>query len=229
MLYLEHQNGSSTVGLLTASAIFVALLVYANQFAFNDRNNEDSKSVDVQPQNTKPHGGDKSAPIVATEGVISKPKLQSSTSELALAEIDEAPTQAAAVKVQPQDSASSVASQSTMLANVTHWNPYPSYYPAYYGSADQAAMNYTNDYSAGLNNAQQLDAYVRANNRANGRGNMDGDADFTFTMNFKSRARMDANTDFDTDIDTYANAYQQHLYNQNAVYQPNYGYNYYRY
>jgi len=227
MLNRLQQQGSSTVGLLTATAIFIGLLVYANQFAFNNSDNnlislfinktpEPVSTQSVEPVSTT----DTDTIQPSSQGIFETPTLTEETS-------NEVVNSAAAMPLAKQNSNASpeveVAVQRAMpQSNTMSVNYTPG---RWYG--DQAAMSSYNTQNAGFNNNQQYYSTSRANGRGNGRGKMNSDGEFNFSMKFKSRARMDANSDFDSNLSAYGNTYQQYLNNLNAVSNPAYGYNYY--
>jgi surface antigen len=228
-MFKRLQHGSSAVGLLTATAIFVGLLIYANQFAFNKNDNSIISSF-----------LNKTSDPVVTQSVDAETSVDTSTIQPSSQGIFDTPTLTQENEDEVVSTREIIAldkdnSETTLVteSHVQQSSPKPGLMPVNYSTGqwngDQAAVYGYSTHNGRFNNNQQYLVNSRAYGRGNGRGKMNGDGDFNFSMKFKSRARMDANTDFDSDLASYGNTYQQHLYNLNAASNPYYGYNYYRY
>jgi hypothetical protein len=226
MLKFELQKGSSTVGLLTATLIYVGLLVYANQYAFKvDRVNTSASNasqlaepvtlnteadIDTVATATQDH---EEAPVQTTVVQISTDQ----TTQTKLTNPEQALPEADVVK-----------NDASMIPVVQ-----PAVFQPVYPSRSNFDQRFGSAQTAGFNNSQRYNtdsrAYTYSNGRGNGRGKMDGDGEFNFSIKFKSRGRMDANSDFDTDMAAYQNAYQYSGYDMNSATNPYFAYNYYRY
>lgn len=229
MLKLTQQQGSSTVGLFTATAIFIGLLIYANQFAFKNSDNSFLASL----INSSPVSTD-------TQTLTAVSVTDTDTVQPSPQGIFKTPTLIEEDRKEPVNTAESVSQVDVNPANSNdiEWSaiqPIPqddvkplSYVPGqWYG--DQSNLSFYDAHRAGINNNHQYYTNARANGRGNGRGNLNGDGEFNFSMKFKSRARMDANSDFDSNLATYGNTYQQNGYGFNTVSHPSFGYNHYNY
>jgi hypothetical protein len=229
MLIRLQQQGSSTVGLLTATAIFIGLLVYADQFAFNKSENSLLSSfINNTPETVTTLPVESLSSIdtdtiqPSSQGIFETPTLtQENSNEVAYS--------TEAMQLDKQNSnVSTDAEMAVPLAQPQTITMPVNYMPGrWYG--DQAAMSSYNTQNAGFNNNQQYYSTTRANGRGNGRGKMNGDGEFNFSMKFRARGRMDGNSDFDSNLGTYGNAYQQNLYNVHAVSNPAYRYSYFSY
>jgi hypothetical protein len=235
MFKLLQQKGSSTVGLLTATAIFIGLLVYANQFAFNNNDNSLLSSLfnkSPDPVTTE------SVEVLAspdTDTIQPSPQGIFETPTLSPEDSNEVANASEALRHEQDNSESSVNAELSAPRLIAQSQPYPQavVIPVNYASgnwnSDQVAATFYNNQYTGFNNNQQYRSTSRANGRGNGRGKMNGDGDFNFSMKFKARGRLDANSELDSNLTAYGNAYQQNLYNLNAQSSPAYSYTYYRY
>ncbi len=234
MLKQLQQTGSSTAGLLTASAIFIALLVYTNQYAFNNSNQGIFSSLfssDAEPEintaQTADTDGDTGTIQPSHQGIFETPTLAENNSQQTTSEVTQ-PIVSVASEDNSATSNEEVSMGEPKVPSVAQARAVPaSYVPQ--PSLDQTAMYANQGYYTGLNGNQFYTTDARSNGQGRGRGSMNSDGEFNFSMKFKSRARMDADTDMNADSHVYGNAYQQHLYNQNTAAYPVYGYHYYRY
>ncbi len=238
MFKLIQQKGSSSAGLLTATAIFIGLLVYANQFAFNNSENSFLSLLIDKTFNTHKSSDNVADPSVEVLSSVDTDTIQPSTQGIfetpTLApedkKVDVNSTRSAELeKLTPETSTDielaanpALSQPGIMSVNYVsgHWYGKQSY-------DDQAAL--AAYHNAWFNTGQQYYSTTRANGRGNGRGKMNGDGEFNFSMKFKARGRMDADSDFDSNLVADGNVYQQNLYNVNAFYNPAYRYNYYSY
>ena len=239
MLKQLQQTGSSTTGLLTASAIFIALLVYTNQYAFNNSNQGIFSSLfssDSEPEintaQTANAEGNTGTIRPLHQGIFETATIAENNNQETIGETTETVVSAASennsATSNKEVSMTAVQVQAQMQA-VAQGKAMPVSYAAVNPSQDQASMYTYQGYYTGLNGNQFYTTDARSNGQGRGRGSMKGDGEFNFSMKFKSRARMDADADMNADSSAYGNAYQQHLYNQNTAAYPVYGYHYYRY
>ncbi len=233
MFKLIQQKGSSSVGLLTASAIYIGLLVYANQFAFSNSDNSFLSSFTSQsPDNVAVPSLEAESSVdtgtiqPSSQGIFATPTLTSQD----LNEADSSLQSADITKQNPAPSTDVVfVAKQLMLTGKDETQPYVANQMVNQGYAGQTALTSYQYQNAGFNNNQQYYSTTRANGRGNGRGKMNSDGAFNFSMSFKARGRMDADSDFDGNLVTDGNAYQHHLYNTNIVSNPAYRYSYYNY
>ena len=229
----QQQTGSSTAGLLTATIIFIALLVYADQFAFNDNHQGWIATLLNPVAGPAPESGFSVTPATDTDTIPQLAQGVFETSTIADESEKNIPVTTEEVASRPEiisrvvDEKSAArplqapATQDAVFAQEA--------YPAAYNTGDRASVSAYHGNFAGINGNQYYIADSRANGQGRGRGTLKSDGEFNFSMSFKSRARMDADTDLNADSTVYGNAYQQQLYHQNTAAYPGYGYNYYRY
>lgn len=233
MTTVSHQNGSSsTLGLLTASSIFVGILAYATYYGFDESSMPSLFSASTA-ENTEVVVPSLVQP--GEKGIFASPtlvKADDSVSEISFNEVasnsveQQSVASALSVLNSVPESLSNNSIKPTDAPRVTKAiAPLPKYsgYPT-----DDRWTGYMNH-----RNAANLDGrgYYTGRGYGNGSGRgdsaFDGDGSFDFNMSFKGRARMDADSDFDgsTDFNGYSNYRSSYgYYQQPSIYTQYYQY-----
>ncbi len=229
MFKLIQQKGSSSIGLFSAMAIFIGLLVYANQFAFNNSENSFLSSFVNKTPDTVATQSVEALSSADTDTIQPSSQGIFKTPTLTLEDNNEVVNSAESVELAKLSPATSTDVELAAKQALSQPNMMPVNNVSGYWYGDQATLFLYNSHNAGFNNGQQNYSTSRAYGRSDGRGKMKGDGEFNFSMKFKARGRMDANSDFDNNLDAYGNAYQQSQYNVNAISSPANRYHYYSY
>jgi hypothetical protein len=240
MATVSHQNGSSsTLGLLTASSIFVGILAYATYYGFDEGSvpkffTANTEDVSVEPtQVVQP--GEKgifaSPTLVEADEPVSEPSVNQTSAPVVVADSNNKQAEAS-----PMENESVLNRESlSFLSDDTQIKAFPPVtrtvvsMPSYSGyPADDQWMGYMDHRNAStLDGRGYYDGRGYGNGSGRGRGTLDGDGSFDFNVSFKGRARMDADSDFDgnTDFNGYSNYQNNHsYYHQPTMYTQYYHY-----
>jgi hypothetical protein len=230
MHHYRRQKGSSSAGLLTATLIFIALLVYSDQYAFNTHGQSILPSLtELFSDKEQPAAADPVVTVSDTDTIQPSAKGIFDTPTFTQDQPESVIETENTVSIKQANTTVPTSPVVTRSPEYLPQNTAPISYVSYYHPQDLAMTNSYHIANAGIHNLHYYNASSRTDGRGRSRGNMNGDGEFNFSMNFKSRARMDADTDLDADSAVYGNSYQQQLYDLNAAYYPAYGYRYYRY
>lgn len=219
------QLGYSTTGLLTAVAIFTAVLVYVVYFAFEEPSenaltkaqedkSEEIKAIAALQQQQQKGEVEQVSPVTsAANSQTQEQSAEDKDAESVASDITQSqPAETAEVQqLAVTETAASVTRIDPLKAHVRKsaiepaaYKIYPetSYRSAYYPYAEAAAFDNALNYAGFSNNSWNGDwrqqQYAQSQGRGYGRGA--GDGEFDFSMNFKSRARMDADSDINADV-----------------------------
>ncbi len=247
MVNIYSQRGSSTTGLLTASAIYVGLLAYAHFYAFNGQDDnslaqqEDSLGQQDQMMTEKP-SIDIIAPLakgifqsetiqtqaessnVADDKGITKPSNKDDAGRVNQAKVD--PMTVSTEAIQPELVTPANTPTYHSQAGFPAYQDYP-VSSVYHGDNEQMNFDAQQRLASDIYYQNYLASYQRGHGDGRGRGQMDGDGEFDFSMNFKSRARMDADTDWDGDFVTQGAGSHYGNYGYDAIAHPYYQTYYY--
>ena len=237
MSRIKLQQGASSVGFLTASAIFAGLLAYANYYGFEDSPFSSQEVAEqVEPSSDSTKIASKDSVIQPQSGIFTTPTLTDVKAELPPQQTASSALENTAPEVTAQPA---VNSETPMTEAPQGDNSSPERYSAYaLPAATSSAVAYPQDYAAAnfdFMQQRRLDAYQqlahdgRGYGRGKGRGNADGEGEFNFSMSFKSRARMAADSDIESDFDASTNQYYLGDGYANSGFYPAYGYSQYRY
>lgn len=241
MKNINQQLGSSTTGLLTASFIYIGLLIYASYFAFNPTQDKPQDNPLAQTDTVVPASQIASFAVVTPlpSGIFNSETIAvNNTSKETQNQPAEAnssgPDNAMVSGIQAQDqietlSVSANSSQKTNVDGSTQSSPMVQPYPAVYGDNDALAWTTDERFTGRFDNRHDYYAKQRGRGYGRGRGDMNGDGEFDFSMSFKSRARMDADSDWDSDFNTDLASYQSGYYYLDSSAYPYYRTYYQRY
>jgi len=252
MIKFNQQMGSSTTGFLTASSIYVALLAYANFYAFNADSTPETASV--ESSSTPIAAETPAAAIVAplAKGIfesetIAVNKTDNDSQQSIENTLEEEPAIQLSIKqpavdqtAEPSISGETTAANLATPQQKTGWNKRPSAAtavpnvlarPSYavYQDNDELSMATNDRLSGRMDHQHYYHGLQNGRGYGRGRGNMKGDGEFDFSMNFKSRARMDADSDWDGDFNTDLSSYNHANYYQGSALHPAYRYYYQNY
>ena len=220
MFNRKSLRGSSSAGLLTATAIFAALLFYANQYGFKSPEADseltatgntdapDGSMVEQSPQLVEIPRGIFNTPTLSAEQTQAVEPMPANTS----LETDPGAAPIAAGMSEPPVKPENRLAQTPTMAVHQAAGSSESYMTYPYAGAQQfdswQAIQARQGAAADLNARHRGQGY----GYSRGHGAADGEGEFALSMNFRSRARMDA--DFDADSDVTARSAADTYYGQ---------------
>lgn len=220
------QSVSSKVGLLTVIAIFIALLAYANFYAFKTvapgiaANESTSRQQNKLTESTFEQQNNKLIESTSQQ----QNKLTESISVTMVEEVKTSQN-AVAQSVDMDDSKVEAVNANTgiepVVQSVQEVLPVIAVQP----DDNRLHQDFSANNQSGSSFINQYDQYATGNYRGYGRstGALKGDGEFKFSMKFKSRARMNADTEMNSQLHNansyyaYQGMYDQGYY-QNAGY-----------
>lgn len=210
------QSGASTSGLLTASAIYIGLLVYAGYFAFD----QTQPSVTMSENTIQMQGANQALIQPSAAGIFQSETLKHDETHLNIAKQSQSVTH----PTETESSKSARPAGSDYRISSALYYPQASQHRVPY---DQALSHQY--YSVHPYSTSSLDQDYRSYGQGKGRGKArsSGNAEMNFSMSFKSRARMNADVDGDFDADGYHAANARYI-NDSAMH-PSYNGYYNRY
>ena len=203
------QTAFSTSGLLTASAIYISLLVFAGHYGFDKL----PSSLLLSENTVKTEPSQKPLIQPSAAGIFQSATLDQD--ELQPADVAQGVSESERLNPQAFTEISKKNLDHQQISSAV-------YYPQVYSYPSQYNQALAQYYAVNPTTSTRWDQGHHAVSRANGRGQgrSRGDGEMTFSMRFKSRARMDADMDAHSEADTYHDAALR--YANDAYWNPSY-------
>lgn len=255
MKHFSLQSGSSTIGLIAATGLFVGLMVYTTQFAFVKQENNLDKQVASAESEQATTLSTLIAPVMgifSSETIQSKEADKAMLSDSAIKTPSKNETEITVSKgivhaeLPPSSSAYSdnstteAVSENSQLANsISNEKELPIktmlVTPFMPDNLDRNRVNLANQLHANRymynQNSQYASGQYYGHSRGNGKGTGNGQGEFGFSISLKSRANMDANSDWDSGLNGRGAGYRHNTanYQQNVYANHNNQYQYRQY
>lgn len=222
MTFSISPKTSTTTGLLTASAIYIGLLAYANYYAFENGKDPDNAEIALKNENK---AIDRVAGVVPlTQGIFNSEVFTDIEQSAALKSKQTGAAlpgseSASSLKINELDSPIKTTQRLNTVPTVQILESLP---PGFNANNEQLYFFQNGRNHANLAHYQNMNHQADYYGQGRGKGSANGDGEFSFTMNFKSRASMDADSDIDGDLSGTMHTYHNQYGYMNSAMHPAY-------